>query len=313
MPSRGLEDQQDMFKGCPVDRCVSTTDGLNADAIYFEKGFHDPGHQRPANQIWIWYSHESPMNWKRESTKYQSVFNWTVSYRRGSDLVNPYAKWVYYDPGQTEWQGAYRNYAKGKSKQVAWFVSNCYAKNNRLEYAKKLGQYIQVDIYGYCEAQYECRQENWKDCFKMLRTTYKFYLAFENSNCREYITEKFFENSLRHKVIPIVMGAPKEDYLLVAPKNSFIHVEDFDSPADLAAYLHRIDRDDELYNSYFKWRGTGQFMTRTWSYCRLCAMLHDDYPPKTYENINDWFREPDVCINGTWREYRQRKGGLNPL
>ena len=31
----------------------------------------------------------------------------------------------------------------------------------------------------------------------MLDTHYKFYLAFENSNCQDYISEKFFVNGLR--------------------------------------------------------------------------------------------------------------------
>ena len=30
----------------------------------------------------------------------------------------------------------------------------------------------------------------------MLDSDYKFYLAFENSNCQDYITEKFFVNGL---------------------------------------------------------------------------------------------------------------------
>ena len=33
---------------------------------------------------------------------------------------------------------------KKKTKKVAWFVSNCNAKNNRLNYAKRLARYIQV-------------------------------------------------------------------------------------------------------------------------------------------------------------------------
>ena len=33
---------------------------------------------------------------------------------------------------------------KIKTKKVAWFVSNCNAKNNRLNYAKRLAKYIQV-------------------------------------------------------------------------------------------------------------------------------------------------------------------------
>ena len=35
-----------------------------------------------------------------------------------------------------------RNYAANKTKQVAWFVSNCGARNGRLNYARELGKYI---------------------------------------------------------------------------------------------------------------------------------------------------------------------------
>lgn len=38
---------------------------------------------------------------------------------------------------------------------------------------------------------------------------YRFYLAFENSNCKEYITEKFFVTALGHNILPIVMGASR--------------------------------------------------------------------------------------------------------
>lgn len=50
------------------------------------------------------------------------------------------------------------------------------------------------------------------------------------------------------------MGASPEEYAKVAPPNSFIHVDDFQDPAELAAYLRKVDEDDQLYNSYFKWK-----------------------------------------------------------
>ena len=37
-----------------------------------------------------------------------------------------------------------RDIAANKTKAVAWFVSNCGARNGRLNYAKELGKYIQV-------------------------------------------------------------------------------------------------------------------------------------------------------------------------
>ena len=52
---------------------------------------------------------------------------------------------------------------------------------------------LQVDIYGSC-GNYSCPRT--AKCFNKLDTEYKFYLAFENSNCKDYITEKFFVNGL---------------------------------------------------------------------------------------------------------------------
>lgn len=55
-------------------------------------------------------------------------------------------------------------------------------------------------------------------------------------------------------MLPIVMGARPQEYAAVAPHNSYIHVEEFAGPEELAAYLKRLDEDDTLYNSYFRWK-----------------------------------------------------------
>lgn len=105
----------------------------------------------------------------------------------------------------------------------------------------------------------------------------------------------------RHNVLPIVMGAHPTDYAQSAPYRSYIHVDEFESPKELAEYLHRLDRDDELYNSYFRWKGTGEFIN-TYFWCRMCAMLHDDRPPKYYKDVNEWWRGDGVCTTSSWRE-----------
>lgn len=48
------------------------------------------------------------------------------------------------------------------------------------------------------------------------------------------------------------MGARPEDYERAAPMHSYIHVDDFEGPRQLAEYLHRLDRDDAMYNEYFR-------------------------------------------------------------
>ena len=55
-----------------------------------------------------------------------------------------------------------------------------------------------------------------------------------------------------HNILPIAMGAHPSDYRRDAPEKSFIHVDDFDSPRELADYLHLLDQNDDLYNEYFR-------------------------------------------------------------
>jgi len=98
---------------------------------------------------------------------------------------------------------------------------------------------------------------------------------------------------LRNDIVPVVMGAAREDYRNVAPPHSYIHVDDFASPRQLAAYLRKLDADDALYNDYFRWKGTGHFInTKFW--CRVCAMAHAADEQKHamwYENVDSWIHE----------------------
>lgn len=134
----------------------------------------------------------------------------------------------------------------------------------------------------------------------MLDRDYKFYLAFENSNCRDYITEKFFVNGLSRDVVPIVMGARREDYVRGAPPHSYIHVDDFASPKELAAYLNVLDKNDTLYNEYFRWKGTGEFIN-TYFWCRMCALLHAPLNHKSYADMHQWWAGAGTCNAGNWR------------
>ena len=104
------------------------------------------------------------------------------------------------------------------------------------------------------------------------------------------------------------MGARKQDYAAVAPPNSYIHVEDFTSAAELAQYLIKLDRNDDLYNQYFRWKDTGYFLnTKFW--CRLCAMAHgvDDFDaPHWYRNVESWWRNNETCVRDRWDDPNSR-------
>ncbi|XP_053615987.1 glycoprotein 3-alpha-L-fucosyltransferase A isoform X2 [Plodia interpunctella] len=304
--------QEFIKNNCPVDRCSLTADSRDAgtvDAILF-KDHHTPFNvPRPPKQIWILYYLECPYHTASLRPSSMDLFNWTATYRRDSDIVAPYERWVYHDPAYTE-NKMERNFAANKTKKVAWFVSNCHASNRRLQYARKLSKLISVDIFGACGSQHCPRAD--PHCLEMLNKDYKFYLAFENSNCRDYITEKFFVNGLQHNVIPIVMGARASEYAAAAPHNSYVHVDEFTGPEELAAYLRRLDENDTLYNSYFKWKGTGEFIN-TYFFCRVCAMVHaNDVRGRTghYTDVQAWWRN-GACTRANWRsaEHGTRDNG----
>lgn len=103
----------------------------------------------------------------------------------------------------------------------------------------------------------------------------------------------------RHNVLPVVMGGRREDYERMAPRRSYLHVDDYESPKQLAEYLKQLDANDDLYNEYFRWKGTGEFID-TKFFCRLCALLHDDdAPTKHYRDLDRWWRPPNVCDHST--------------
>ena len=90
------------------------------------------------------------------------------------------------------------------------------------------------------------------------------------------------------------MGASLEYYRNLAPYKSFIHVEEFSSIKDLADYLLYLDKNDEEYNSYFQWKGTGESIN-TYFFCRLCGMLHANLPHKHYDDVGKWWNDGRTC------------------
>ncbi|GIY74282.1 glycoprotein 3-alpha-L-fucosyltransferase A [Caerostris extrusa] len=282
---------------CPVDTCQITSDKrTKADLILFKDRFTRPTQEnRPPKQVFDWleylektqlivnYWNSTVLNLvalpPRVSFAHTVLlsaagfFNWTASYRHDSDIVAPYEKWVPYpDLPSLNTDLPIRNYAQGKSGKVAWFVSIVLQGTKGYSTPENCRKHIPVDIFGKCGAVHKCPRTSAGRCFHMLNKEYKFYLAFENSNCKDYITEKFFINGLGHDVIPIVMGARPEDYARSAPPHSYIHVEDFSGPEDLALYLRQLDANDTLYNEYFTWKNTGEFIhTRFLSSMRTTA------------------------------------------
>ncbi len=135
------------------------------------------------------------------------------------------------------------------------------------------------------------------DCNKMMENKYKFYIAFENSICDDYVTEKYFR-TLSYDVIPIVLGGA--DYNAVGPPGAFINALDYANAGELVEHMRRIDADDAKFAEHFWWRDFYEirygWVHRAQQHCRICEMLHDpDTTPKVYSNMYQWWFVDSHC------------------
>ena len=184
------------FDECSVNNCRLTfkdSDVKKADAVLFHlHRLAGPPSDIPrsAQQLWVWLSDESPYNVfmvsrDKNLAHYNGFFNWSMTYRVDADVPVPYGRTVPLPKDQ--YLEVTEDVFNLKEKDIAVLGSNCGGSNHRYKYIKKLQKYIPVDIYGRC-GKLKCPGHFNNDC--KLLDDYKFYLAFENSNCDDYITEK---------------------------------------------------------------------------------------------------------------------------
>ncbi|XP_067947580.1 alpha-(1,3)-fucosyltransferase C-like [Watersipora subatra] len=246
-----------------------------------------------------------------------NLFNLSMSYVLDADVFIPYGGFRKLSPdfpkavnianlnkeaGGKLWRGPITR----RSKQIAWLVSNCITSSRREEFVEELQKYIDVDIYGGCSVKKNMPIFSKKDR-KLLGKRYVFYLALENSDCDDYITEKFWI-SLIEGMIPIVKGR-RVDYKKFAPDNSYIHADDFESVSHLASHLKTVFSDSKLLSSYHQWRSSYVVELRLLSsnklwMCDLCQQVHES-ERKTID-VYEQFSEDTRCY--TFDRKRNRTG-----
>ncbi|XP_076048593.1 alpha-(1,3)-fucosyltransferase 7-like [Oratosquilla oratoria] len=307
----------DPFGKCSVKNCKLTyndTAVTKADAVLIHlhrtKGPDTLPERGSPSQRWIWLTDESPYHTFMSTQKYKlhhynGLFNWSMSYRMDSDIPVPYGRTVPLSTGHLE---ALSKDYQNKTKLVAILISNCGGRNGRMAYVKELQKHINVDVYGKC-GTLKCAGHYNKDCPAI--DHYKFYLAFENSNCQEYLTEKVWWNALHKGAVPVVMGGlSTHDTSKILPPNSFIHVDDFTSPKQLATYLLYLSSNASAYNSHHTWRKEftalnehGYFGSDNYHYCRICEALNYNSPaPKVYNHLENFWSVSEDCNLTNWKD-----------
>ena len=190
-----------------------------------------------------------------------------------------------FDPG--------KDYMKNKPGTAAILVSNCVSV--RMEWVRQIQKYIDVKMYGNC-GNMRCKSQ--QDCNAELRK-YKFYLSFENSFCKDYVTEKLYENAFQNEIVPVMIASVNTSDVNFLPPGSFINALDFPTVKDLTDHMTTVGNSPDLYNEYFKWHSN---YTLNLEYhtppmlCRLCKKIHlDTSSVKTYPNIGSWYSVKTTC------------------
>ncbi|XP_058492742.1 alpha-(1,3)-fucosyltransferase 7 [Solea solea] len=272
-----------------ISHCLltdNTSDFATADVVVFHHQEISHGSSslplhlhRPASQHWVWMSLEPPVN-NANLAQFNGLFNWTMSYRRDADIPIPYGKTI---PGGEE--HSFKAPAN-HSCLVSWVVSSYKPQQARSSVYQSLKKYIPIKVYG------RWTKEMLSDR-KLLATIANclFYLSFENSEARDYISEKLWRNAFQAGVVPVVLGPSRATYEALAPPGSFIHVSDFNSTANLAAYLKLVAADRKKYEGYFQWHRTHAIKTYTeWRerLCQICVKYPNLPAKQVYQDLEGW-------------------------
>lgn len=304
-----LKHTADVF--CPIYNCtLRFTIGTNLthlkgkDAVIFgalpkafEGRFHDMISKDPEpTQTWFYYSTETPLrvvHWNRDVRVADLKYHKMMTYRSDSDIHIPFGYYQKRLKPLTDYEFNER-YGRNKTKLIAWMASNCAQIFwPRIPIVEQLSRRLPLDTYGKC-GRLSCLPQRSELC-KLMLQQYKFYMTLANSECHEYITEKFWDQTLSQGIVPVVYGAPKSDFQKIGPPNSFIHLSDFSSLKELAGHLKILDTDHESYMKYLDWirdyEVVSTFPIQITHLCRIIPHLYNGTAPELHRlGDSTWYK-----------------------
>ncbi|XP_046907338.1 4-galactosyl-N-acetylglucosaminide 3-alpha-L-fucosyltransferase 9-like isoform X1 [Hypomesus transpacificus] len=257
----------------------------NAHGVLFHhRDIHEdlgnmPQNPRPWFQKWVWFNAESPANSKRWP-KLDNLFNLTSNYRQDSSVPVPYGSLVEVTAVDKQFE------LPTKNTLVCWIVSNWHPSFRRVQVYNELSKHVKVKAYGRHFGTYvnnEVYTKTISGC--------KFYLSFENSFFKDYITEKLY-NAMSLGAVPVVLGPSRQNYEEFIPADSFLHVDDFPNQKELADRLLFLDKNDEEYMKYHSWRKN--YKVKGWYFglehaCRSCDYIRREKRYTAINNLNQWY------------------------
>ncbi|XP_069113402.1 alpha-(1,3)-fucosyltransferase C-like [Argopecten irradians] len=266
--------------------------------------FHGPSLDRipiirSPDQTWVMISLESPLNFgpNYKLPAWKSVFNWTMTYRKDSDIYFPYSEVIKKENFKDDQN--YTQVLKDKKYSISWAVSHCGAASERDKYVEYLNSYVDdINTFGKCGKFYCGEWEDSEICFTKMAKEHKFVLSFENSFCTDYITEKAFI-PYTENIVPIVRGGSK--YSTFLPKGTYIDTNDFTTVKELADHIIEIDRHRNMYQDILTRKNQYTLSPKTATYqraiCQVCEKLNTEQNRiTTYSDITAWLWKNGGCF-----------------
>ena len=199
-------------------------------------------------QSWVAWSMESealyPILARRNELG--AVFDLWMTYQQDSDVWCPYLEGVDV-PSLQAAPGP-----KCADVSTVAVISSRIDQSRRTALLESLLREMPIDSYGKLFCNRPGGMKAGRAGKLPVISRYKFTLAFENSICRDYVTEKFFDPLIAGSV-PVYLGAPNVDEF--APgDNCYIDASRFENPRALAAFLVALAKDEPAYARYLEWK-----------------------------------------------------------
>ena len=249
-----IQREANRFTNCPNQLCKllpNRSQLAEADAVVFLVRDADPmPESRPPGQIWAYYTKEPQYSTRARRPKYTDKFNVTMTYRVDSDVVIRRRVVPRPEAAVDSTPYKFKYPLSSRNGSVAWAVGHCDTDSQREKYVESLAKYIDVDIYGKC-GTHQCSRFGFSCFTELMSSRYKFYLAFENSICTDYITEKVYR-IYQTEMIPVVYGGG--NYTKLTREGTYINIMDYKSPKHLAEYLLALEKNETQFLDYFHWK-----------------------------------------------------------
>jgi len=155
------------------------------------------------------------------------------------------------------------------------------------------------------------KKKFWASDKRELIRKYKFHLAVENCDEKDWVTEKLYQ-TIMAGVVPVYVGSP--NVFEFVPRSMMIVAADYKSPKELTDYLTYLGSNETAYEEYRSWRSharshpVSKHLDWTFNhstanaYCLVCQKLRENQKRKDALGMTSWgkYWQREVRKGQTW-------------